>query len=253
VSCDPFRDALSARLDGESPGMDTARLEEHLAGCPSCRDWQEAAAEVTRRARLEPAPRVPDVTAAVLAALPAVARPVRRWVDAGLRLALVAVGAGQLAVGLPTLTGSAGAAMSASAHLTHETAAWNLGLAACFLVVAARPRLAAGSLPFLLPFTAVLGWVTVGDLGAGHVPAERAAVHLLLVAGAVLVSLLALRGRTARGGPARTRLPRGTAAWPAALRGRFAPQPGVARPSLRAAGPAARQSVVARTAADRAA
>lgn len=199
--------------------MPAARLDEHLAGCVGCRQWQDAAAEVTRRARLVPAPPVPDVAAAVLAALPAVARPRRRHrLDGGLRIALLVVGAGQLAVAVPTLTGSAPAGTATSVHLVHETAAWNLGLAACFLVVAALPRLAAGSLPFLLPFTAVLGWVTVQDLGAGHVHAGRAGVHLLLVAGVLLVSLLAVRGRAVRGGPAGTRAPwsawqRATSRW----------------------------------------
>jgi predicted anti-sigma-YlaC factor YlaD len=231
--------------------MDTARLDRHLAGCADCRRWREAAAEVTRRARLAPAPRVPDVTTAVLDALPAPAR--RRWVGAGLRLALLAVGAGQLAVALPALTRGTAAVSAASPHLTHETAAWNLGLAACFVVVAARPRLAAGALPFLLPFTAVLVSVTVRDLGAGHVHVERAGAHLLLVAGAVLVGLLALRGRTARG-PAGTRPIRGSAPWPAFPGGRSAARPGAGPVPLRAVGPAAAgQSAATPLAADRAA
>lgn len=252
MACEPFRDALSARLDGEDPGMAPARLDEHLAGCPACRSWQEDAAEVTRRARLVPAPQVPDVTASVLAALPA-ARPVRRPAgDVVLRLALLLVGAGQLAVAVPALTRGAEAAMAASPHLTHETGAWNLGLAACFLVVAARPRLAAGSLPFLLPFTAVLGWVTVGDLGAGHVHVQRAGVHVLLVTGAVLVSLLALRGRTGRSDPAGSRS-RGLRSWRAAVQSRLTPRPGAVRPSLRAVAPVARGSGTARRATGRAA
>ncbi|TWH75212.1 putative anti-sigma-YlaC factor YlaD [Modestobacter roseus] len=173
-------------------------VDEHLAGCAACRGWAEAAAEVTRRARLVPAPAVPDVTAAVLGRLPA-ARARRSWVDAGLRVALLAVGAAQLAVSLPAFLGAGSGA--APVHLAHETGAWNLGLAACFLVVAARPRLAAGALPFLLSFTAVLAWVTLADLGAGHVHAARAGAHLLLVGGAVLVSALALRARTPGPGP----------------------------------------------------
>ncbi|MGY1840746.1 MULTISPECIES: zf-HC2 domain-containing protein [unclassified Modestobacter] len=197
VRCDPFREAVSAGLDGEDPGMPQPWVDEHLAGCAACRGWAEAAAEVTRRARLVPAAAVPDVTAAVLGRLPA-ARVRRGWVDAALRLALLAVGAGQLAVSLPALLGGGG---GAPVHLTHETGAWNLGLAACFLVVAARPRLAAGALPFLLSFTAVLGWVTLADLGAGHVHLARAGAHLLLVGGAVLVSALALRARTPGRGP----------------------------------------------------
>jgi predicted anti-sigma-YlaC factor YlaD len=238
VACEPFRDALSARLDGEEPGMAPARLEEHLAGCPACRAWQEAAAEVTRRARLVPAAAVPDVTAAVLAALPAT-RPARRpAVEVLLRAALLVVGAGQLAVALPALTRGTEAAMAGSPHLTHETAAWNLGLAVCFLAVAARPRLAAGSLPFLLPFTAVLAWVTVADLAAGHVHAERAGLHLLLAAGVVLVGLLAGRSRVRGGGPAsrRTAWHAAVASWREAVPGRRR------RPALRVAGPAPAQA-----------
>jgi predicted anti-sigma-YlaC factor YlaD len=177
-------------------------VEEHLDGCAACRGWAEAAAEVTRRARLVAAPPVPDVTAAVLARLPAPrARPRRHWLDAALRLALLAVAAGQLAVSLPPLAGAAGGDMAAPVHLAHETGAWNLGLAACFLGVAVLPRLAAGSLPFLLSFTAVLTWVTLDDLAAGHVDVGRAVGHVLLVVGAVLVSVLALRNRGPRGGP----------------------------------------------------
>jgi predicted anti-sigma-YlaC factor YlaD len=170
---------------------------------------------VTRRARLVPAPPVPDVTAAVLARLPAGLPRVRRrgW-DAGLRLALLAVGAAQLAVSVPAMAGGAGG-MATPVHLAHETGAWNLGLAACFLGVAVLPRLAAGALPFLLSFTAVLSWVTLGDLRAGHVHADRAVAHLLLLAGAVLVSVLALRTRAPGGGPlpAARRWPDRLATW----------------------------------------
>jgi predicted anti-sigma-YlaC factor YlaD len=184
-------------------------VDQHLDGCAGCRGWAEAAAEVTRRARLVAAPPVPDVTAAVLGRLPAAtARRRRSWLEPALRLALLAVGAGQLAVSLPAFAGGGG--MSAPMHVAHETGAWNLGLAACFLGVAVLPRLAAGALPFLLSFTAVLSWVTLRDLGAGHVHAGRAAGHLLLLAGAVLVTVLALRNRAPRTGPARGR------AWPGA-------------------------------------
>jgi len=207
VSCAACREAVSAGLDGESPGLPERVVDQHLAGCAACRSWADAAAEVTRRARLTLAVPVPDVTAAVLGRLPVTAPRqevapgrARRWLDAVVRLALLAVGAGQLAVSLPVLAGADGG-MATPVHLSHETGAWNLGLAACFLVVAVLPRLAAGSLPFLLPFTAVLSWVTVSDLNAGHVHAGRAVGHLLLLAGAALVSLLALRNRTRRTGP----------------------------------------------------
>jgi predicted anti-sigma-YlaC factor YlaD len=82
--------------------------------------------------------------------------------------------------------------------MAHETGAWSLGVAAAFLAVAAAPGLAAGALPFLGTFTAFLVPVTLADLSAGHVQADRAAVHLLLLAGLALVATVAWRGRRRR-------------------------------------------------------
>lgn len=199
MQCPGFREAASARLDGESPGMPVEQLDAHLAACPSCAVWVETAAAMTRRARLAPAPPVPDLTAAVLSALPrqlpgAAAAARAGLVTAGLRLALLAVGAAQTLLAWPALvTGTA--AMSAPVHMAHETGAWNLAVGAAFVAVAAGPRLAAGALPFLGTFVVLLTVLTVGDLGAGHVHGERAAAHVLLVVGAVLVGVVAWRGR----------------------------------------------------------
>ena len=202
MSCLPFREAISARLDGEPLGMPAAELDGHLAGCAACTDWAAEAALVTRRARLAAAPPVPDLTAAVLAALPrelpGVAAAARsRLLGTGLRLALLAVGVAQAGLAWPALA-SGQAAMSAPVHMVHETGAWSLGVAAAFLAVAAAPRLAAGALPFLGPVTALLVPATVTDLAAGRVHTERAVVHLLLLAGLVLVAAVAWRGRRHR-------------------------------------------------------
>jgi predicted anti-sigma-YlaC factor YlaD len=200
MPCPPsVREAISARLDGEPLGMPAAQLDAHLAACRECSAWAEQAAQVTRRARLAPAPAVPDLTAAVLTALPrevpATAAAARsRLVATALRLALLMVGVAQAGLAWPTLATGAGA-MSAPVHMAHETGAWNLGVAAAFLAVAAAPRLAAGALPFLGTFAALLVPVTVADLGAGHVHLDRAVAHLLLLAGVALVAVVAWRGR----------------------------------------------------------
>jgi predicted anti-sigma-YlaC factor YlaD len=211
MQCLPYREALSARLDGESPGMPEDALDAHLAGCPRCVAWADAAARVTRRARLAPAPPVPDLTAAVLAALPlrsagAAARAERNGLL--LRIALALLGAAQAGLGTPALQIGAGA-MSAPAHMMHETGAWNLGVAAAFLAVAAWPRLAAGALPFLGTFTLLLAVATVSDLVAGRVPLDRAAGHALLVLGVLLTAVIAWRQRPcgAAGAVARDRVP----------------------------------------------
>jgi predicted anti-sigma-YlaC factor YlaD len=202
MSCSPFREAISARLDAEPLGMPRAELDRHLDGCPACRAWAADASRVTRRARLAAAPEVPDLTAAVLTALPrelpGVAAAARsRVVGTALRLALLAVGVAQAGFAWPELA-SGQAAMSAPVHMAHETGAWSLGVAAAFLAVAAAPKLAPGALPFLGTVTALLVPVTLTDMGAGHVHADRAAVHLLLLAGLVLVATVAWRGRRRR-------------------------------------------------------
>jgi predicted anti-sigma-YlaC factor YlaD len=197
--CEPFRDAVSARLDGEVLGMPVADLDAHLARCAGCTRWGLAAAGATRRARLAPAPPVPDLTAAVLAALPrelpgAAVAARGRLAATALRLGLLAVGVAQAGLAWPVLVTGPGA-MSAPVHLSHETAAWNIAVAAALLAVAAVPRWAAGALPFLGSLAALLVPVTVTDLGAGHVHADRAVAHLLVLAGALLVAVVAWRSR----------------------------------------------------------
>jgi predicted anti-sigma-YlaC factor YlaD len=194
-----YREALSARLDGEPLGVPERALDAHLATCPACAGWADDAALVTRRARLAPAPAVPDLTVQVLQLLPrelpgtaAAARA--RLTETALRLALLAIGVAQAGIAWPVLADGS----SAPVHMAHETGAWNLALAAAFLGVAAAPRLAAGALPFLGTFAVLLTVVTVQDLGAGHVHAERAVAHLLLIVGVLLVSAMAWRGRRRR-------------------------------------------------------
>src|SRR3954462_4194441 len=206
MQCPAYREALSARLDGEVLGLPERMLDEHLAGCPDCAGWAGDVALVTPRGARGPAPPVPDLTARVLSALPrelpgtaAAARA--RLIGPGLRLALLAVGVAQAGLAWPALAFGTGS-MSAPVHMAHETGAWNLAVAAAFVAVAAGPRLAAGALPFLGSFTALLVWVTLGDLAAGRVHADRAVTHLLLVAGVPLVAPVAWRGRRHRAVPA---------------------------------------------------
>jgi predicted anti-sigma-YlaC factor YlaD len=203
MQCTTYREAISARLDGEPLGVPEQDLDAHLDACPGCAAWADAAATVTRRARLAPAQRVPDLTAAVLTALPDPRRrEARRQVALEmLRLALLAMGVAQAVLAWPALA-FGGGAMAAPMHMTEETGAWNLAVAAAFLAVAAAPRLAAGALPFLGTFAALLTVLTANDLVAGRVPVERAVGHLLLLAGVVLVGVIAWRGRRRRSAPA---------------------------------------------------
>lgn len=65
-SCAWAREELSARLDGESSPANTAALEEHLAGCASCRRHERELEDVRRALRLRPADEVPDLAPAIM-------------------------------------------------------------------------------------------------------------------------------------------------------------------------------------------
>jgi predicted anti-sigma-YlaC factor YlaD len=187
VSCGRFREAVSARLDGEPLGLSAAALDAHLASCPNCARWAEDAAAVTRRARLDVRP-VPDLSESIVANVALPARRVLRRRHL-LRLALALVGLAQLAIGIPALTGhSIGMAMSM--HSAHEAAAWNLAIGAAFVAVAFVPRRAAGLIPLLVTFLVVLGFLSARDYAAGTVGADRLATHTVALLGLLLLVAL---------------------------------------------------------------
>lgn len=187
VSCARFREAVSARLDGEPLGLSAAALDAHLASCPDCARWADEAAAVTRRARLDVRP-VPDLSDAILASVALPARRVLRRRHL-LRIALALVGLAQLAVGLPAVTGHT-IGMAMSMHSAHEAAAWNLAIGAAFVAVALLPRRAAGLIPLLVTFLAVLAFLSARDYAAGTVGAGRLATHVIALVGLLLLVAL---------------------------------------------------------------
>ncbi|WP_242546946.1 zf-HC2 domain-containing protein [Amycolatopsis sp. MtRt-6] len=190
-----MRESLSARIDGEQPVVADDVLDRHLAGCPECRAWQERAIALRRMTLIREAPAVPDLTARILAEVPA-PRP-QPW---RLRVALGLVALVQSGLGLAELTGvDVGHAVHgglAAAHLGNESAAWNVAVGIGLLWAALRPSAAAGLLPALGGFVVVLGIVSGFDLSTGQVAAGRVASHALVVAGVAL--LFAVRRQHAR-------------------------------------------------------
>lgn len=184
MRCDRFREAYSARLDGEPLGVSSAVLTEHLHACPDCARWSDAAERVTRLARLDVTP-VPDLAATITAGIALPARRVvrRRYL---LRAALVLVGIAQLGIGLPELLGDS-VGMAMAAHATHEAGAWNLAIGVAFLGAALVPRRVAGLIPLLGTFTVVLAVVSIRDLADGAVTVARLATHLAILVGLILL------------------------------------------------------------------
>jgi len=190
VGCERYREALSARLDGEDLPLEAAELDAHLAGCGGCRQWADEAAAVTRLARVQVINRQPRVDLAA-------ARKRRPRLSRALRVLLGAFGAAQFALGILQAAGSDGAHDHSDSplavnpgHLFHESAAWNVAIGAGFAWIALRRGRPGGALPMLTAFVALLGMLSVNDIAGGRVDGLRLLSHGFVVAGYAIVVAL---------------------------------------------------------------
>ena len=207
MECDRAREAISARIDGEDPGVPGGALEAHLAGCDACRNWQQRAHVVTRRARLGGPFLDRDLTGQVLAAIPPA--PARRRLRLAVRAALLAVALGQLAITVPLLI--LGHDHNAGAHAAHELGSFDLALAIAFVVGAIRPPLSAGlAWPCGIAAGGLVGTAIVDLIGGQTIGADEAQ-HLIAAAGA---ALLVWQARTGAG---RAAAAVGATDWPQAV------------------------------------
>ena len=197
MECQRYREQLSARMDGEDTDVLDRQLDAHLAACPECRSWADAAVAVNRRLRVQRVRELPDLSGRILRAALAgtPARVPLRRVGVLARVALVVVGVAQLALGLAQLfglshMGMSMASMAGQDHLFNESTAWNLAVASGLLVAAIRPRLARGFLAPLAMFVAVLTIVSIGDIVARQVTTARLESHVFLVLGLMLLFLV---------------------------------------------------------------
>jgi predicted anti-sigma-YlaC factor YlaD len=194
VLCAECRQGISARLDGEDDPRTRAALDAHLISCPACRRWQDNAARVTRLARTGVAQPTPDLVDAVLARS-RVATGVR-W-RAVLRVTLALIGVSQLVLFMTQVVneGDSGGSTRMDGgsllHFTHESAAWNIAVGIGFIWIAWKVGRAAGLVPTLTAFVAVLILLTGWDIGHGQVGLTRLSAHVLLLVGYVIVLVLA--------------------------------------------------------------
>ncbi|WP_010314741.1 zf-HC2 domain-containing protein [Saccharopolyspora spinosa] len=205
MDCYPYREALSARLDGEPSPIPDEQVERHLDECEACRAWHQRAAELSRAIRVRAVAPTPDLTESVLAAAaPLPDRLFPRWP----RILLAFVGMCQLVLGTVQVLGLDhgghlhGMDGMMSGHLFNESTSWNLALGLGFVWTAVRVRAVAGLLPVLAAFLVVLTGFSVVDLVNGDVTVSRLASHILLVLGLVLLLLIRRDQRRSRPRPA---------------------------------------------------
>jgi predicted anti-sigma-YlaC factor YlaD len=187
VECVRYREALSARIDGEDEAIDPALVDAHLASCAACRDWEREALAVTRLVRLQPMPASPPPVSRLMAGFP----KQRRRLVLVLRALLGAFGAAQFVLGITQAASAATAThLHGSGHVFHESAAWNVAIGAGFAWIATRRATPAGALPMLTAFVALLALLSTSDLMAGTVETTRLISHGFVLAGYAIVIAL---------------------------------------------------------------
>lgn len=199
MQCAHWQEAISARIDGEDPGVEPRLLDAHVATCADCRAFTSTAERARRLARVQPAPEIPDLSRRVVKAA-ALADRVASWSAVRAVLAVVALQVVGFAL-RPLVWGTDGAAATHEArHIGAFSVAYGVGL----LAVVVRPARARTMLPVAAVLAATLTITAVVDMTNGDVPAIAEASHLPEVLSVVLIWLIA--------SPARRRGNRDTAA-----------------------------------------
>ena len=188
MNCTRIRHAISARLDGEDPGVDPAVLDQHLAGCADCRGFAQSAERLHRIGRLEPAPDVPDLTPSILAAVGAEPAPPVRDTQLALRGVLVVLALVQIGVAIPALV--LGSDANLPVHTARHIGSFDVAVAVGFLFAAWRPSRIPGLLPVVAALVACLVGSTLLDVAAGNTAALGEAHHALAIAGLVVLWLI---------------------------------------------------------------
>jgi predicted anti-sigma-YlaC factor YlaD len=189
-----IRDALSARLDGEEPGVEEPVLYGHLAACEGCRTFAHDAEALHRAVRLEPAPVIPDLAPSVLAAIgedtlaaSGAASSSRHELLQLLRWVLAAVAVAQIAIAIPALLGSdAGLPVHTARHL----GSFDLALGIGFLYAAWRPQRIGGMLPIVAALVVCLAISSLLDVASGNTAALGESHHLTDFAGLLVMWLI---------------------------------------------------------------
>lgn len=188
--CDRVRDAISATIDGEEPGVDRPTVERHLARCAACRSYDHSLSSHQPPRRNLPPGAVPDVSKSV------VARAVRTdrqtsWSYVRVLLAVVAVQI--IILSIPSL--AARDESGASAHDARHLGAFSVAYAVVLLAAVIRPARARTVLPAAVVLAIALSITAALDLLNGNVPLIGEIRHVPEVFSVWLLWMLAARRR----------------------------------------------------------
>jgi predicted anti-sigma-YlaC factor YlaD len=192
--CDDIFELISAELDGELPDHESSRLHAHLNGCAPCTLLTTKLARQHRLFRVQPAERIPDIAARVVA----VAHPPRVGRRGWIRQSLATLGIFELVVSIPALV--FGNDSDAPVHVARHVGSLGAALGFALLYAAWKPTRAYGLLPFVSALAVFMTASSVLDVFFGQASFWMETTHLVELVGMLLVWLLA--------GSPRPRIPR---------------------------------------------
>jgi predicted anti-sigma-YlaC factor YlaD len=199
MRCEPIREALSARLDGEVSEVGDAAVDAHLQMCRDCAAWSQEVGVLHRMVRVREAEAVPDLTAAILGVAPGTTatpwRTPRAEHVSVARWALFVVALTQVVLAAPALL--LGEDAGATVHVARELGSFDVALAVGLLVAAWQPARAWGLLPFVAALALVMGGTAILDVVRGTATSVGEAHHLLDLAGVTVLWWVARAERSA--------------------------------------------------------
>jgi predicted anti-sigma-YlaC factor YlaD len=187
MSCENWQLAISARLDGEDPGVEARLLDAHLATCADCRGFEAAARASQRAVRLQPAPEMADVSHKVVR-LNAVADRAGRSPLA--RAALLVVAGVVIAFAMKDLVG--GHETGATEHEARHLGAFTVAYGVALLAVVWRPARARTVLPAAAVLAGSLAITSVIDILEHNIPLLGESIHIPELLSVLLIWLLAV-------------------------------------------------------------
>jgi predicted anti-sigma-YlaC factor YlaD len=189
MTCMQIRHAISARLDGEDPGLDEATVYGHLASCAGCRAFAHDTEELHRAVRVAPAPAIPDLTPGILAAIGNESRASEdSETQHALRGILLAIAVTQIAIAIPALLFGSDAGLPV--HAARHIGSFDVALGVGFLYAAWRPSRIPGLLPVVVALVVCLVGSSLLDVASGNTAALGEAQHVLDFGGLAVVWLL---------------------------------------------------------------
>jgi predicted anti-sigma-YlaC factor YlaD len=188
MTCERWREAISARADGEPLGIDERLLEAHIKRCPGCSDFA-ATTSATMTTPVAPSPPPAGLSRRVTRAAVVADRASTPTL---LRALLAVVAVEIIVVSIPALLGDEQATATHSArHLGAFAVAYGVGL----LVVVTRPARARTMLPVAAVLAGALVITSVVDLAQRRIPLVDEAAHLPELVSVVLIWLIAVPPR----------------------------------------------------------